>query len=133
MPGGSVPPQHQQNLWMKNRERTWSVTVSPEMLAVNTSDYLDFPSFESVVEKALRVTFRGESIPVNRIGIRYVDEIRVPGIDRPHEWDPYLDGRLLGSVAFAEGQKSSLPRILGLTTGPERHLMLRYGPPRSLR
>jgi uncharacterized protein (TIGR04255 family) len=122
-------PQQFQDLRMKNSERTWSVTVSPELLAVRTSAYQDFKGFAATVRRAIDATFSAEPVPTTRIGIRYIDEIRAPGTLSPMEWAPYVDDRLFGCVAFAEDKPIEWAQgMLALTMGEERHLQLRYGP-----
>ena len=101
-PGGSTGPQQKQNLRMKNRERTWSVSVAPEVLAVNTSKYVDFEDFIGTVQRAVKATFDSGITTVHRVGIRYIDEIKVSGVTEPEQWSPYIDERLLGGIAFAE-------------------------------
>lgn len=124
-----APPQQVQDLRMKNSDRTWSVNVSPELLAVRTSAYQDFDGFVAVVSRAVKATFDSESVPTTRIGIRYIDEIRVPGVERPMDWASYVDDRLLGCVAFAEDSPIEQAQgALVLSAGDDRHLLLRYGP-----
>lgn len=125
-------PQQLQDLRMKNSERTWSVAVSPELLAVRTSAYRDFPSFAATVRRALDATFDSEKVPTTRIGIRYIDEIRVPGVLNPMEWAPYIDERLMGCVAFAEDHPIEQAQgALSMGMGENRHLFLRFGPSRE--
>ena len=70
---------------------------------------------------------------VLRIGLRYIDEIRVPGIDSaPGDWRGYIDEHLLAATDPAFIPASLRPsEWLGLVqyqTAPDSMLTLRYGP-----
>ncbi len=88
---------------MVNRERSLSVIAAPGAVIVENSAYVCFEDFLEVIRRAL--TAAAETAPIagmQRIGIRYIDEIRVPGIERPADWTEYINGSLLCVTGLSE-------------------------------
>jgi len=74
-----------------SRERTTSVTVSPTNMAVETSDYGEYQKFRPVLRTCLETLASVDNlVGVERLGLRYINEIRVPGLSHPREWVEYL-------------------------------------------
>lgn len=124
------PPQTAPELRMLNMDRTRSVTVSATSLTVQTSQFVDFPEFSRSVELALHALEKMRIATAKRLGLRYVDEVRVPGVTRAQDWALFIDPKLLGGVEFAADYKiDGHQEVLALTTptDPDRHLMMRYG------
>jgi uncharacterized protein (TIGR04255 family) len=93
-----------QQMRMMDRSRTVSATVSPAAVSIETSNYQHFNWFLDLIEKALARVARIATIPtVHRVGIRYTDEIRVPGVNRPGDWDGFVDPSLMGPLDLVEG------------------------------
>ena len=117
-------------LRMLNMERTRSVTVSATSITVQTSAFHDSDEFAASVIQALQALESSRVATRKRVGLRYVDEVRVPGVTKPDEWGPYIDERLLGGVNFgAEQYEIEVAKgLLGVTVTPDRHVILRYGP-----
>lgn len=117
-------------LRMLNMERTRSVTVSATSLTVQTSAFHGSDEFAASVMEALQALQGSRVATRKRVGLRYVDEVRVPGVAKPDEWEPYIDERLLGGVNFGAAQYEIevAQGLLGVMVAPDRHVMLRYGP-----
>lgn len=82
-----------------NRRRTLSISVAPTALIVENSDYERFEGFLEVVDRLLRAAAAAASIAgMQRIGLRYIDEVRVPGVADPEEWSPYIHRSLLAAL-----------------------------------
>lgn len=126
LPGG---PQPKEQLQMLNRERTRSVSVGADLLAVNTSAFVDFEEFLETLRSALSALRHSRIASVDRIGIRYIDEIRVPGVNLPDQWDGWIDQSLLGPISFGQPWNVELAESAVKTSiKGDRHLMLRVGP-----
>jgi uncharacterized protein (TIGR04255 family) len=73
-----------------------SVTVAPTALIVETTAYSRFEEFLDVVQRALEAVNNAVSLAgIQRVGLRYIDEIRVAGVDAPVDWDGYINDGLL--------------------------------------
>jgi uncharacterized protein (TIGR04255 family) len=70
---------------------------------------------------------------VSRIGLRYIDEIRVPGVsaDAPADWEDWLDASLLAPRLADMGQQdlgaTAWDGVAQYAVGENRSLNLRYG------
>lgn len=118
-----------------NRARTWAVVATASSLVVETTEYRHWPEFQSVLERAL-VACSGILNPegVVRVGMRYIDEIRIPTADdfHPIVWSEWLAPSLFAPEMIdmsAEGfQPLTWTGAAQFDTGVDRQLVLRYGP-----
>jgi uncharacterized protein (TIGR04255 family) len=113
-----------------SRDYTSSVAVKDAAISLETTKYPGWKDFQALIKIILEA--RHEASPLigcERIGLRYLDEIRVPG-EAPIDWKPWIDASLLGPV---------LKDPIGLTLnewqalfvyGPSNghSVVLRYGP-----
>lgn len=92
---------------LMDRSRTVAATVSPTAFSVETSDYQHFNWFLDLIEKTLVELTTIAAIPtLSRVGLRYTDEIRVPGVNSPKDWSDYVDPSLLGPLDLVDGLAS---------------------------
>lgn len=133
-PVGSSAPQAAPELRMLDMERTRSVTVSARSLTVQTSTFRDSEEFAVSVRHAVQALGTSRVATRKRVGLRYVDEVRVPGVAQPDDWGPYIDERLLGGINFGaeKYELEAAQGLVGVTVAPDRHVMLRYGPSNGL-
>ena len=117
------------------RDRTTALLVKPDALVIETTAYEGWAeSFQPLVAEVVRAMERiSQPNGVLRIGLRYIDEIRVPGIDSaPGDWRGYIDEHLLAAADTAFIPASLRPsEWLGLVqyqTAPDSMLTVRYGP-----
>lgn len=92
------------------RDRRTSITLKPTSMAIESSRYDGYKIFRatiSAVLERLREDFQIRG--VERLGLRYWDEIRVDGnINEPSDWEDYIASELLyplkvsGTEPFAE-------------------------------
>jgi uncharacterized protein (TIGR04255 family) len=81
---------------MMNRSRTISITIAPTALIVETTAYSHFEEFIEVVRRTLEAADGTVSLAgIQRVGLRYIDEIRVVGVQTPADWEGYIDAGLL--------------------------------------
>ena len=114
-----------------SRNRRTSITMRPGSTAVETVEYKGWTDLRPTLKAALDVRAEvSEPSGYERVGLRYIDEVRVPGVEEPPNWSDWVHPSLLG--AHPEGGTDlNLSDWQGMSTfGPAdgRTLALRYGP-----
>lgn len=117
------------------RDRTTACQVSPTSLIIETTAYAGFETFLTLIGAALQAVAEvGKPDGVTRIGLRYIDEIRAPGVEEaPGDWRGYIDEHLLAPIADEFVKAAQLiphtwQGVVQYGTGPDRAVVLRYGP-----
>ncbi len=146
--GVSAPASVQSRLYPRfgTRDRTTALLVKQDALVLETTAYAGweehFRPLVSEVVVALEQVSRPDG--VLRVGLRYIDEIRVPGIElAPGDWRGYIDKHLLAGAApefIPEHMRPSVWQgVAQYQTTAGSTLAVRYGPqegyavdPRSL-
>lgn len=113
-----------------NRARTMAISVLQTSVLIETTDYPGWQKFRTEIEYACQM--RNSVAPIygiERIGLRYVDELKVPG-DAPPSWADWIDTSLLGGGV---SNNVSLPLrtwqgALVYGSEPGQGMVLRYGP-----
>jgi uncharacterized protein (TIGR04255 family) len=110
------------------RDRTQVVTLRPESLSIEATRYDGYQAFRDLLEQVFSAVERVlEPDGLTRLGLRYIDEIRVPDLVAVDEWADWVDPTLLAPVA--EGlSRLGWSNAAQYETGTERRLVLRYGP-----
>lgn len=110
------------------RDRTRVVTARAESLTIEATSYEgygEFRRFLAAAFEAVQNVLRPDG--VTRLGMRYIDEIRVSKLEGPDPWDTWLDPSLL--APRAEGlQTRGWTSAVEYDTGKDRRMVLRYGP-----
>ena len=136
-PGTPVPLEvnRRRVLRFSARNRTTALLVKQDALIVETTAYAGWKeSFRPLAAMAVEALREAEQPDgVQRVGLRYIDEIRVPSASGGlGEWNGYIDGHLLAAVDpefIPEGMKATQWQgIIRYRTGPSSSLMVRYGP-----
>jgi uncharacterized protein (TIGR04255 family) len=116
------------------RDRTVSVAIAGPSVTIETTNYRHYPDFRSVLSTVFDAVVELLAPDgVTRLGLRYIDEIRVPGMDPAHakEWREWLDPSLLapGLDPMRERGYEAVgwDGVAHYATGVERSLVLRYG------
>ncbi|MCA1703046.1 MAG: TIGR04255 family protein, partial [Actinobacteria bacterium] len=74
------------------RDRTTAVTVRTESLTIEATRYGGYANFRELVGAAFTAVERIlEPDGIARLGIRYIDEIRVPQSEISNPWDGWID------------------------------------------
>lgn len=83
--------------------RTSGATITPDRAIIETTDYRRYEQFRSLVERVLgAVANLGPPVAVQRVGLRYIDEIRSPLVtESPGVWDAYINTNLLAASRLA--------------------------------
>lgn len=131
--GGSSSVVEQKLPRYAGRDQMTSVTFSAEAVVVETTKHLHFEHLLDLVHVAIEA--RQKVAPVQglmRVGLRYVNEIRVPDLDKGtlgwHEW---VDISLLGPIPLATELELVPEQWQGAAMfdrGEGRKLIVRYGP-----
>ncbi len=113
------------------RDRMTAVTVQAGRIAIETTVYERWESFRDLIGWTLDVVGvqLGAIVAIDRVGLRYIDEIRVPG-EAPlaQKWTPYVDERLLAPAQISGGQElRAMQGVLQLGTDENSELVMRYG------
>lgn len=117
------------------RDRTTALLVKEDALVLETTTYEGWEeNFRPLAEEVVR-SLETVSRPdgVHRIGLRYIDEIRVPGVDEvPGNWSGYIDEHLLAAASRefipASLQPAVWQGVVQYKTTTDSTLTVRYGP-----
>jgi uncharacterized protein (TIGR04255 family) len=130
--GVSASPAIAQPPRFTNRERTVAVTFGQQSVVIEATHHDHFGRLSELV--SLVVSARQKVAPVDgleRLGIRYVDEIRVPSEDtEPIDWSEWVEPSLLGPIDLGAQLGFQPGEHQGLATfqlGTDRGLNVRYG------
>jgi uncharacterized protein (TIGR04255 family) len=86
---------------MLNRDRSRSATLGPTSLQMEISIYEGFEDFAASIRQVLQAIAEvGIVQGVERLSLRYIDEIRILGVEDAAGWAAYIDERLLGPGLF---------------------------------
>lgn len=114
------------------RDRMTAVTVGPNRIAVETTTYEHWEDFrDGVVTVALRAI--GDELDaiagLDRVGLRYINEIRVPGAGADLAgWREFIAPELLATAGLAAGQSiRTMQLALHLDRGDGAELLMRAG------
>jgi len=81
-------------------ERQWMVTLTANSIALQSRDYTDYEGFS---ERLLRILASARDVYKisnrQRLGLRYVNEIRHPKARSPEDWNSLINPELLGLLA----------------------------------
>lgn len=116
------------------RDRSTAIDISAKNVVVETTQYRHYEEFRALLELALRALTDDEGPDgLERIGLRYIDEVRVPVTgNEPTDWRPWIHGDLLR----VPGPTSDLPRLslvawqgaVQMLHDGTDHVVFRYGP-----
>jgi uncharacterized protein (TIGR04255 family) len=115
------------------RDQTASVTFGAQAVAVETTNYQGFERICDLVR--VSIDARQKIAPVDglmRLGLRYINEIRVPDICNDlTTWAEWVDQRLLGIAKVSTSLGLTPEQWQGATVlgqGEGRHVTVQYGP-----
>ena len=115
---------------LTSTDSDWTVTLLPEAFSVETSAYdgwLDFRERLAALVGAVAGTF-GPALE-QRIGLRYVDEIRHPEVTSAAGWKGWIRNELLGPLAhpdFAPAIRVA-QQVIEFDAGDGHRVTLRHG------
>lgn len=118
--------------WTSRDKRT-ALSIRPDSLLIETTDYGSYDRMRELLDVVLQARISvAAPVGVERIGLRYIDEIRVPaenGGSAP-DWDRWVDASLLGPAHI--GAELGLAPVVNegvfvFSGGSDHALVLRYG------
>jgi uncharacterized protein (TIGR04255 family) len=115
-----------------DRERGSAVALTAGSVSVETTRYRNWPQFRSTLEVAVRATEKLlRPAGVTRAGVRYIDEVRVPGVEGAG-WNEWLSPTVLppgfDSMVGAGWPPVNWTGAAQYRLSEDRYLVLRYGP-----
>ena len=131
-PAVQQPPVTTKIFRFLSRDRRLCVVVSPSRLSVETTAYPGWPDFRVMVGRALSAVASADArIPgLTRIGLRYIDEIRVPDpAPGDGRWTKYIDPRLSGAadIILRGRPAADMQAALQFDLGEGHAAVVRYG------
>ncbi|MGW6875203.1 TIGR04255 family protein [Streptomyces xanthophaeus] len=122
------PPQMVEVFRFLDRARRRSVVISPEAFSVEVTDYTEFPHFRDLVTLTCEAIQAERAVPaVDRIGLRYIDEIRVPEpIKEASQWRNWVSGNLIPKLDTGLNSPKSVQGVALYDIGESSRLRLSY-------
>ena len=80
----------------------WSVAIARDFVSLETTAYEQYEEFRERLAEVLDATLALGVSRRERLGLRYVDEIRHPEAKRPADWRRFVNEKLLGMVGGGE-------------------------------
>lgn len=115
-----------------NRETTMAVSLKREALVVEASNYPGWLVFQRLVMMAVHARMQIAPVAgIERVGLRYIDEVRIPGQDDPPDWARWVHSTLLApSAAGATDLPIQQWQSVAVYGGsrPGQTIVFRYGP-----
>lgn len=102
----------------KNSTSTAVATLSSGRLSLETTAYSNFAEFRELMLVCCRsVVDAGVTPSLQRVGLRYIDEIRVPdaAVQDARRWDKWIDPRLVGHLTIGP-QSAQVQQTEGVVT-----------------
>lgn len=111
-----------------NREHTRSAVISPEAFTIETTTYREFPEFLDLMVRVAEAIEQEKAVPaVERIGIRYIDEVRVPEeIKDASQWAHWIAPSLLPQINPDVGPLMASQGIAQYDLGDSSYLQFQY-------
>ncbi len=114
-----------------SRDNTIAVSIRSEAIIIETTSYIRWEHLRELTSEVLAARQEVDGVDgVERVGLRYIDEIRVPD-DPGKDWASWVDSTLLGPAQAGEPLGLRVAQWHGITvfeSGPDRAVALRYGP-----
>lgn len=84
-----------------SRGRRTSVTLGQTSLTVETAEYSKYADFRGLLHQALSALAESSRIGgMSRVGLRYVNEVRVPEVLTPRDWRNLIADTLIAPVSL---------------------------------
>jgi uncharacterized protein (TIGR04255 family) len=111
-----------------DRRRRQAVAITPIAATIETSEYTRFEEFRGFVEEVLGYLAATVELPaVERVGIRYIDEVDPVDFPQPVDWSDYIAPELLRVSEFFGHEPLETNTVAVFAPAPGQQLVLRYG------
>lgn len=131
--GGSPTPAAERFVRYVNRDNTLAASMKNQAVVIESTAYTNFEALIDMMMQVIDARSEVSSIVgVERLGLRYVLEVRVPqGVDGRIEWSNWIAEPLLGpqriapaGLTLTEWQGAAVYR----EAQPGKSMIVRYGP-----
>ena len=127
----SVSRGSDQRGWrLKSDDGAWTVALLPDFFALECTGYTSWTEFRGRM-RALTDAVLGHLRPAVelRLGLRYVDRIDVPRVERSQDWKGYINEHLLGSLLDEQlgPALESMEQVMQLQGPRGIQVILRHG------
>ena len=100
LPQGTSRLDNETAVRLMDESRTKSITLSAQRMTVETTDYLGWESFGELIGRAADELWRLAPVRIERLGLRYLDEIRSPDVTADvRSWTDWVRPGLLGAMS----------------------------------
>lgn len=127
--GGPVSQQLDQVQRAFNRTSTAAMGLTTNTLTVDTTSYKEFTPFRDIVRRCLLALDKHAApAAIERVGLRYVNEIRVPDlVEDVRDWHGWIaDGLVAAATAIPDHRAAVMQGIVQYETIDNRNLTLRF-------
>jgi uncharacterized protein (TIGR04255 family) len=117
-----------------SKDGAWTATVMPDFFALETTAYSGWTEFRSRLESvATTVAKHIDPVIENRVGLRYVNEIKHPDVTLPAHWAGFISGRLLQTDLLNDlnHMLRAALQVVEIRTRDDLSLVLRHGTQKS--
>ncbi len=131
-PGGTPTMTDELIPRFATRDQTAAVTFNAESVVLETTSHRSFEHLAELFRVCLEARQEVATVAgLPRLGLRYIDEIRVPELDGPSGWAEWVAESLVAPASIGVGlglEAEQWQGVVGFDRAAGRQLMLRYGP-----
>ncbi len=113
----------------KDAEQNWTITVTANSVALETRRYTSISEFAHRIAEVVSAAKEAFEVVVQeRVGLRYVNEIRHPEVKKPSDWRRFMNPALLGPLsdnAVSSSVESTMQELR--LSVPNGSLIVRHG------
>jgi uncharacterized protein (TIGR04255 family) len=107
-------------IWrFSNEKNTKRLKIHPKFLVIEYDEYDNSDELMSDAKIVLGLLSKFSIKTINRLGLRYINEIEIKDDNDFLNWNNYIADCLLGSLEFASKNKKSLARAMSLAVFKE--------------
>ncbi|NRQ36621.1 TIGR04255 family protein [Nonomuraea sp. NN258] len=113
---------------LTNRESTISAAITQGATIFESTFYTEFSEFRRLIRRVLEVLADQSLIPaIERLGLRYIDEIRVPGkIRDAADWSEWVSPELVAMAGpWRDNAARSFQSVVTYSIGPDMGMNFR--------
>lgn len=96
-----------------NKDRTIKLQTQPTFLIIEFFKYKDSSELTPNMEIVSKFIKSFNIKTINRLGLRYINEIKIDDKKDLLDWSSYINGDLLGSISYSQKNKKALARAMG--------------------
>lgn len=111
----------------KSKYEKLFVEIDPEYLAVISQEYSNYPNFRKKIENITKKFFSiYPDIKINRLGLRYINEIIMENEKDFFNWGKYINANLVKNIDFITDKQSIRRTMQKMELACNEEIMLRF-------